>query len=214
MIVDVRNQVKQRLPGAVNFTVAKLQAMGKDFKSRKLKSLNKNLPGLGDKKAPIIVYADSTFSKEALRGYKELLSWGYKNVTILDGGLTEWEQKGFPLLNTPPESRIVYVKKLVPGEVASEEFENLVNTNKALVLDVRTPKEYAGGHIKTALHVPLDDLETNLAKIPKDREILIHCVAGARAQIAYNLLKGKGFEKARFLNATIEIDKQGKYTIL
>ena len=158
----------------MNFTVAKLQAMGKDFKSRKLKSLNKNLPGLGDKKAPIIVYADSTFSKEALRGYKELLSWGYKNVTILDGGLTEWKQKGFPLLNTPPESRIVYVKKLVPGEVASEEFENLVNTNKALVLDVRTPKEYAGGHIKTALHVPLDDLETNLANIPKDREILIH----------------------------------------
>ena len=79
----------------MNFTVAKLQAMGKDFKSRKLKSLNKNLPGLGDKKAPIIVYADSTFSKEALRGYKELLSWGYKNVTILDGGLTEWKQKGF-----------------------------------------------------------------------------------------------------------------------
>ena len=102
----------------------------------------------------------------------------------------------------------------VAGEVASEEFENLVNTNKALVLDVRMPKEYAGGHIKTALHVPLDDLETNLAKIPKNREILIHCVAGARAQIAYNLLKGKGFEKARFLNATIEIDKQGKYTIL
>ena len=106
VIVDVRNQVKQRLPGAVNFTVAKLQTMGKDFKSRKLKSLNKNLPGLGDKKAPIIVYADSTFSKEALRGYKELLSWGYKNVTILDGGLTEWKQKGFPLLNTPPESRL------------------------------------------------------------------------------------------------------------
>ena len=93
----------------MNFTVAKLQAMGKDFKSRKLKSLNKNLPGLGDKKAPIIVYADSTFSKEALRGYKELLSWGYKNVTILDGGLTEWKQKGFPLLNTPPELSLIHI---------------------------------------------------------------------------------------------------------
>jgi hypothetical protein len=31
VIVDVRNQVKQRLPGAVNFNASKLQAMGKDF---------------------------------------------------------------------------------------------------------------------------------------------------------------------------------------
>ena len=149
----------------MNFTVAKLQAMGKDFKSRKLKSLNKNLPGLGDKKAPIIVYADSTFSKEALRGYKELLSWGYKNVTILDGGLTEWKQKGFPLLNTPPESRIVYVKKLVPGEVASEEFENLVNTNKALVLDVRTPKRA----VITPVNMTLKTLQSRMYHCPTRR---------------------------------------------
>ena len=105
-------------------------------------------------------------------------------------------------------------KNWSPVKWQATSSKNWSTPNNALVLDVRTPKEYAGGHIKTALHVPLDDLEANLAKIPKKREILIHCVAGARAQIAYNLLKGKGFEKARFLNATIEINKQGKFTIL
>ena len=203
VIIDVRSAVASRIPGAVHFTPAELQAMGKDFKARKLKSLQKILPGLGDKKAPIIVYVDDTYSPEAVKAYRELMSWKYKSVAVLEGGLKQWKQKGLPLTDTPPASRIVYVKKLAPGEVSAEEFAKLAKAGSATILDVRTDKEYGASHMADSLHFPLENLEAGLASVPKNKPVLIHCVSGGRAQIAFNLLKNKGYTNARFLNATI-----------
>jgi metal-sulfur cluster biosynthetic enzyme/rhodanese-related sulfurtransferase len=67
------------------------------------------------------------------------------------------------------------------------------------VLDVRTPAEFAAGHIPNAHLVPLDELEDRLGELPaKDAELLVTCAAGGRSTQACQILADRGW--TRLLN--------------
>ncbi|GIV95426.1 MAG: Zn-dependent hydrolase [Herpetosiphonaceae bacterium] len=62
------------------------------------------------------------------------------------------------------------------------------------ILDVRTPAEYAAGHIPGALNIPLNQLQSRVREIPRDQPLLVYCQSGARSPIAASLLTGQGWE--------------------
>jgi len=62
------------------------------------------------------------------------------------------------------------------------------------------------------MNIPAGEIASRLKELPKDREIITHCQTGLRAESAYDELKEAGY-KVRFLNALIQIDKDGKYEI-
>src|SRR5881397_175825 len=67
------------------------------------------------------------------------------------------------------------------------------------VLDVRTPAEFATGHIPNAHLIPIDELEDRLGELPpRDTPMLVHCAAGGRSSAASELLGHRGF--TRLLN--------------
>jgi rhodanese-related sulfurtransferase len=66
--------------------------------------------------------------------------------------------------------------------------------NKAIILDVRTKKEYQGGHIKGSINIPLQSLNTQLQKLKKEKTFITCCASGGRSSIARNILKSNGFE--------------------
>ncbi len=77
---------------------------------------------------------------------------------------------------------------------------------KALfVLDVRTPDEYAAGYVPGAVNIPYDQLASRLAEVPKDREVVVYCRSGRRAEIAGQVLAGQGYTKLEHLQG----DSQG-----
>lgn len=64
----------------------------------------------------------------------------------------------------------------------------------ALVLDVRTPEEYAESHATRAINLPLQEIQTGtLPKVAKDSEIVVYCRSGNRSAQAVALLKQAGF---------------------
>jgi NADPH-dependent 2,4-dienoyl-CoA reductase/sulfur reductase-like enzyme/rhodanese-related sulfurtransferase len=65
--------------------------------------------------------------------------------------------------------------------------------DKPLLLDVRTPSEFASGHIPDALNIPVDDLRSRLAELPKDRPIVAYCQVGQRGYLATRILMQAGF---------------------
>lgn len=66
----------------------------------------------------------------------------------------------------------------------------------ATILDVRTPMEYAGGHIKGSLNIPVDQLHNNLNKLKdKNKPIITCCASGIRSASAKNLLLSRGFKE-------------------
>jgi len=76
------------------------------------------------------------------------------------------------------------------------------------VLDVRTPQEYADGHVPGAVNVPYDQLASRLAEVPKDKDVVLYCKSGRRAGIAADVLAANGYTRLSHLegdmNAWVE----------
>jgi len=66
-------------------------------------------------------------------------------------------------------------------------------SNGAIIIDVRTPAEYASGHLKQAVNIPLSTLHGRLGKLKKDRPIITCCASGMRSSSAASILKSNGF---------------------
>ncbi len=82
------------------------------------------------------------------------------------------------------------------GSIAAADLAQRVASGKApVVLDVRTPAEFAAGHIPGAINIPHDELAARLSEIPaaKTTEIVVHCQAGGRAAKAEAVLAQAGY---------------------
>ena len=73
-------------------------------------------------------------------------------------------------------------------------FKDAVAASDALVIDVRTPDEYAAGHILNAVNIPLRTLGQNLDMIPTDRQVFVYCKSGWRAGLATSSLGMAGYD--------------------
>ena len=67
--------------------------------------------------------------------------------------------------------------------------------NGAVILDVRTKKEWDNGHIENAIHIPLDELHTRFDEVKKlDKPIITCCESGIRSRKAAQFLNLKNME--------------------
>lgn len=96
-------------------------------------------------------------------------------IGTLEGGMQNWHG---PVAEIPQ----IPVNELAPelGEVQ--------------VVDVRKPAEWNDGHIEGARLMPLNQLESKLGELSRDRPIAVHCKSGYRSAIACSLLQRAGFE--------------------
>lgn len=61
-------------------------------------------------------------------------------------------------------------------------------------VDVRTPQEYAAGHIPGAINVPVQELAQRLQEIPHNKRVYVYCEAGVRASKAARMLVQAGYD--------------------
>lgn len=80
-----------------------------------------------------------------------------------------------------------------PPRVSGAEAKQLVAAG-AVLLDVRTKEEFDGGHLEGARNLPVDRVADELGTLPRDRPIVVYCVAGVRAARAARTLKAAGFD--------------------
>jgi rhodanese-related sulfurtransferase len=64
----------------------------------------------------------------------------------------------------------------------------------AVIVDVRSPGEYASGHLKMAINIPLDALKMKSGKLKKDATVITCCASGMRSSMAKKILLANGFE--------------------
>lgn len=157
------------------------------------------------KKAPIVLYSDS--SEEAAGAVKILRDKGYKKVALVPGNYDGWVKAGGKTIISPAVTDINWVRKLGKGEVGKADFMKAVSgaDTGAVILDVRTADEVSVGGFGNAITIPLDQVGSRLAEIPKDKKIYAHCTTGARADMAAQELKQNGYN-ALFLVANVECE--------
>ncbi|MEZ4240174.1 MAG: rhodanese-like domain-containing protein [Myxococcota bacterium] len=103
--------------------------------------------------------------------------------------------KPLPPPATMAEVRNVDVEALAQAEDAGE---------VALLLDVRTPEEYASGHVPGAQNLPLDQLGDKLGELQphKDQEVWVICQSGGRSSVAAERLAAAGFKPVNVKGGT------------
>ena len=84
------------------------------------------------------------------------------------------------------------------NSVTPTQAVQLINREKAVVVDVCAPEEFASGHVTNAKNVPIADLETRLTQVVKNKNVpvLMVCASGIRAKRAVATAQKLGYEKA------------------
>jgi|APIni6443716594_1056825.scaffolds.fasta_scaffold638707_1 rhodanese-related sulfurtransferase len=74
------------------------------------------------------------------------------------------------------------------------------HADSLFLLDVRTPQEFAEGHVPGAVNVPHDQLASRLAGVPKDKDVVIYCRSGRRSALAADVLRANGYSRLSHLD--------------
>ena len=91
----------------------------------------------------------------------------------------------------------------------------LINREKAVVVDVSEPEEFAAAHVGGARNVPVGQLETRLPEVVKNKTLplIFVCPSGARANRAVGVAKKLGYEKAMVLAGGLKAWKEANLPV-
>ena len=130
-----------------------------------------------DRAKPILIISEPGREQEAA------LRLGRIGFDHIKGYLRD----GMTALAGRPE--LVWATERVGVLIAAEE---LGSPDPPLVLDVRTPREWAEKRIEGSFNVPLNHLQERIGEVPHDRRIAVHCAGGYRSSIAASILHQHG----------------------
>jgi rhodanese-related sulfurtransferase len=165
---------------------------------------------------PPVVVVDEAGSDAAKAVALQLVKAGYTGVNVLTGGFQAWQAAALPVESGTLAAKVSFTPKPRPGTITPMEFTRIAElppaVRSAVILDVRPLTETKNGVIKGALVIPEPQLLARLSELPRDRKILCHCATGIQAELAYHLLKEKGYD-IQFLASEITIIDTGEFTI-
>jgi rhodanese-related sulfurtransferase len=126
-------------------------------------------------------------------------NWMLILIALSSGGMLAW-----PLL-----------RGANAGSLTAQGAVQLINRERAVVVDVREPEEYAAGHVTGAKNVPLNQLDEKLAAAVKNKSVplLLICATGARAQRAVATAKKLGYEQAQAVAGGLKSWKEANLPI-
>ena len=113
-------------------------------------------------------------------------NWTLLAVAIASGGMLLW-----PALSG----------RAGAGSLNANQAVQLMNREKAMVVDVCSPDEFAAGHVAGAKNVPLGDLEAKLPGLVKNKTtpVILVCASGMRSRRAVAIAKKLGYDNSHSL---------------
>lgn len=134
--------------------------------------------------SPIILVTEPGKEKETII---RLARVGFDKVKgYLAGGYEAWQHAGEP---------VDMIIDIEPDELMMD----IPHDNNLIVVDVRRETEFADGHLKNAVNIPLSEMTDpgSMANIEETQNLYVHCLSGYRSVIASSLLKRQGIHNLR-----------------
>ena len=97
------------------------------------------------------------------------------------------------IINLKHSNKMIRTLKKLFGMGPKVDFSELMKQG-AQIIDVRSPAEFNGGHIKGSVNIPLQSLQSSMGKIPKNKTVITCCASGMRSGSAKSMLQAKGYE--------------------
>jgi rhodanese-related sulfurtransferase len=186
-----------------------------------LRELAQHLDWLPDLDAQMVVYCGSGFRSAIAMTSLQIL--GYTDVKSMSGGVGAWKAEEYALTTNAPEPVAGTAPDIDPalltavdtalmgipqgwGAVKAEDLSvEMIENPPDLLIDVRTPDEWAQGYIAGAVHMPLDELMSFVDELPQDMgaNIVVYCKSGHRGNMAATMLRVLGYTNVRNLSGGI-----------
>ena len=127
-------------------------------------------------------------------------NWMLIGIALASGGLLLW-----PLISSG----------MAAGSLSATGAVQLINRDKAVVIDVSEAEEFATGHVAGAKNLPLNQLEEKLPNAVKNKALplILVCPTGARASRAVAMAKKLGYEQAQCLAGGLKSWKEANLPI-
>ena len=202
LIVDSRPQIKKfnkgHLPSAVNIPFTKWDAL----KGKLPRDLNN----------PIVFYCGGLKCKLSHKSAAKAIEMGYTKVMVFAKGYPAWKK-----LFGAGTAAIAVKAGDEEGAIDIEQFKKIIaeNPQSIMLVDTRDPDEFAKGHFKTAINIPVENLEPKIKDFPSDKPIVYVCSTGARSGEAYYMTLDvrESLKEVYYIDAEIDFKSDGTYTI-
>jgi rhodanese-related sulfurtransferase len=99
-----------------------------------------------------------------------------------------------PAVSAPTPVTASAVRTVTPDALLARQA---AKDRDLVVLDVRTPEEFAAGHVPGAVNVPHDQVGARLGELGKfrDKDVVVYCRSGRRSELALSVLEQAGFKR-------------------
>lgn len=184
----LKNHFRQgHIPGALHFDLDKVTPKNKEslinFPLPSGAEFRDALEPYGiDNDTHVVVY-DSVHPRNSLRAWYLFRLFGHTSVSVLDGGLGQWQAEGNPVTNitiNPYKQPVLkFDHDLKPFQikfnsdllVEFEEMEDIAKTQSAQIIDVRVPESFQKAHIPGAINIPFSMLFTSNGTFKSQTEL-------------------------------------------
>ena len=202
VVVDARPKLKKydkgHIPGAISIP---------DTQFDKFKN---QLPE--DKNKLVVFYCGGFKCKLSHKSAQRAMAMGYSNVKVYAAGYPEWKTVA-GVQNTARNTSEKLKAGKEEGSIDIDKFKKIIadKPESIYLVDVRDKDEFAQGSFKTAVNIPVDELEGRINSLPKDKPIVFVCGTGARSGESYYMLQDlrPELKNVYYLDAELTIHKDG-----
>jgi len=110
--------------------------------------------------------------------------------------------------STIPSEKVKHV------DISVQQGKEMIDRGEVFILDVRTQDEYNEGHILGSTLIPVDELDSRLKELPRDKKILVYCRSGSRSLTASEKLENSGFTQLYNMKGGITEWKNAGYDVV
>jgi rhodanese-related sulfurtransferase len=157
------------------------------------------------KKRPAKKPAANTMNSRVVLSIAALLVMGALTIFVLSGGLNNAPAApAVAAASSGASDEGLMISR--PQALAPQDYmTRFVDAQEEyLLVDVRTPEEFASGHIAGAINIPVEELGSRLAEIGSDKPVVLYCRSGNRSTTAASILESAGYEGVYNLGGTIQ----------
>ena len=164
-----------------------------------------------DTTTSLIFYCGGPACKLSHKSALAALAMGYTNVNVFSEGYPQWKKTfgASPAAAIKPGS--------TEGSMDIATFKKLLSEtpDAMMIVDVRDKDEFDRGSFKSAVHIPVDDLEDKIKDLPSDKPVVFICSTGARSGESYYMTQDvkPSLKNIYYLEAACSFNKDGSFEI-
>ena len=166
-----------------------------------------------DKATPLVFYCGGLKCKLSHKSAAKAIAMGYTNVKVFATGYPSWKAYA----GKPGTGSAIKAGK-EEGSIDIAAFKKIIadDPKSIYLVDVRDADEFATGSFKSAINIPVENLEAKVKDLPSNLPIVFVCSTGARSGESFYMLQDlrPELKKVYYLEAEITFNKDGSFTIV